>query len=157
MNGFIAAPQPATTEPPPLIGNSGFWPDIDPAHLREAMRIDDTITAGRLLGAAVEAMASVNGELTAWRHRQQAAGHATAHDVPAEAIGGESIVLARYRRAVYCRAKAMLLERYRDFDTTGDGHQRADLMESPIDELRRDAAWAIADIQQRTRCTIELI
>ncbi|WP_269086132.1 head completion/stabilization protein [Pseudomonas citronellolis] len=35
-------------------------------------------------------------------------------DVPADQLDGESVLLQHYRRAVYCLAKATLIERYRD-------------------------------------------
>ncbi|MCO1344221.1 head completion/stabilization protein [Burkholderia multivorans] len=54
-------------------------------------------------------------------------------------------------------AKATLIERYRDYDTTGDGARRADELEPQSDELRRDARWAISDIVGRPRVTVELI
>ena len=48
-------------------------------------------------------------------------------------------------------------EAYRSFDATNDGHRYADKLESPIDDLRRDAHRAIADILGRARTTVELI
>lgn len=141
----------------PSIGNGDFWPEVDPAQIREAQRIDSTITVERLRSALIEAMATVNGELEAWRLLQIAAGHATLIAVPAAEIDDESIHLHRYRRAVGCLAKAGLIERYRDYDTTARGDRKADVLENPIDDLRRDARWAISDIQGVGRTTVELI
>lgn len=140
-----------------VIDAAPFWPSIDPEAIRESHRIDSTITAARLLDALVEAMATVNAELSAWRLAQIAAGKATLAAVPAEQIGGESIHAHRYRRAVGCMAKANLAERYRDYDTTARGDRKADVMADPIDDLRRDARWAISDIHGLGRSTVELI
>ena len=75
----------------------------------------------------------------------------------ADAIDGDSVHFSSYRRAVYCEAKANLLERYRDFDATGEGQRRADAIESPIDDLRRDARWACRAITGEGRTSVELI
>ena len=121
------------------------------------MRIDGTITPERLRDALIEAIASVNGELSAWRSARIAEGHATLADVPAEKVANASIHVNRYQRAIGCIAKASLSERYRDFDTTAAGNKKADQLENPIDDLRRDARWAICDILGTRRTTVELI
>lgn len=151
-----------TTSPPAPqseteIASGAFWPVIDPAKIREAQRIDSTITAERLRGALIEAIAGVNGELAAWRVLRQAEGTNSLAEVAADEIDDESIHVHRYRRAVGCIAKANLLERYRDFDATARGDRKADALESPIDDLRRDARWAIADILGTGRSVVELI
>lgn len=155
MSFVTTTPVNDATEP--AIANGDFWPEIDPAQIREAQRIDSTITVERLRSALIEAMATVNGELEAWRLLQIAAGHATLIAVPAAEIDDESIHLHRYRRAVGCLAKAGLIERYRDYDTTARGDRKADVLADPIDDLRRDARWAISDILGAGRCTVELI
>lgn len=140
-----------------VIDAAPFWPSIDPEKIRESHRIDGAITAARLLDALVEAMATVNAELAAWRLAQIAAGADTLAEVEAESINNESIHVHRYRRAVGCLAKANLIERYRDVDTTARGDRKVDALADPIDDLRRDARWAINDIQGLGRSTVELI
>lgn len=139
------------------IHSSPFWPDIDPEAARAALRLDGTVTGPRLRHALVESIADINGRLAAWRRGHQASGWLTLDAVPAETVDGESEHVARYRRAVYCLAGASLIERYRGFDSTHAGHQQADLLDPTVDELRRDAGWAVSDILGRGRSTIELI
>lgn len=134
-----------------------FWPSIKPAEAREEMRLDGNVTPARLRSALIEAMASVNSELAEWRQARIAAGFTALDQVPAEDIDGKSVLLHRWRRAVLCEAAAILTERYRSFDTTGTGHQRADQLDPSIDELRRDKRWAISDMQGVGRCAVELI
>lgn len=153
---IIQSTAPAAGTEQPITSNP-FWPEIDPAAARDSMRLDGTITAARLRTALVEAIAKTNQELATWRTGKQAEGRATLADVPAEQVDGESEHVARYRRAVYCTAAANLIERYRDYDSTGEGHKRADALTDPIDDLRRDARWAIRDILGAGRSTIELI
>lgn len=155
MSFIVPAPAKPEIETPIVSGP--FWPDIDPAEIREAQRIDSTVPAPRLRAALIEAIANANYELRAWRESQQAAGHANLSDVPAEKVDDESINIHRYRRAVGSLAKALLLERYRDFDATGKGDKQADAVTSPIDDCQRDYRHAIADIQGKTRTTVELI
>lgn len=53
--------------------------------------------------------------------------------------------------------KANLIEHYRDFDATGDGHKAADKLELSADDLYRDARFAIRDIIGQSHTTVELI
>lgn len=139
------------------ISSGSFWPVIDPAAVREAQRIDGTIAAPRLREALIAAIGAVNRELIAYRALNAVAGYATLSAVPAEAIDSVSVHVHSYYRAVGCLTKANLIERYRDYDTTAAGNKKADQMENPIDDLRRDARWAISDILGIGRTTVELI
>jgi hypothetical protein len=154
-NLVIQAPTPAAAETP--IKSSEFWPDIDPAKVRDDQRIDNTVTPPRLRHALVEAIATTNHALLKWRSAQQAGGFAKLDDVPADTVDDVSVLTQRYQRAVGCLAKALLLERYRDIDTTAKGDKKADTLTDPIDDLRRDHQNALADITGRTRSTVELI
>lgn len=153
MSGFIAGGTATTF----TVTNDGFWPDIDANALRDSLRLDGAVSDARLEVAAVNAILSVNRELAAYRAAQEAAGHASAAAVPGEQVAGETLLIHRYRRAVYCTAGAELAERYRSFDATAAGNQRADELTPSIDEYRRDARWAISDIRGLTRSTVELI
>ncbi|EBW1331267.1 head protein, partial [Salmonella enterica subsp. enterica serovar Enteritidis] len=59
--------------------------------------------------------------------------------------------------AVFCNAKANLTERYRDIDTTLNGNKKADALEPSIEDLQRDAVWAIQRIKGTTHNIVELI
>ena len=155
MAGFVAVqPVPVAEDD---ISSSAFWPTVSIKAAREAMRLTGTGTAERLRFAIINAIASVNSDLADWRQRQQTAGVDTLADVPAEQIDDVSIHVTRYLTAVHSLAEANLRERYRDYDTTADGDKYADKVEKPIDDLRRDARWAIRDILGISRSTVELI
>ena len=128
-----------------------------PSEIRDQQRLDSTIPPERLRHALIEAIASTNAALADYRVAQQALGIATLADIDTEEIDGTSILIHRYRRAVGCLAKAMLLERMRDFDATGKGERKAEFLTDPIDDCRRDHLAAIADIVGRNRITVELI
>ncbi|WP_244106668.1 head completion/stabilization protein [Paraburkholderia phenazinium] len=133
------------------------FPDIDLNVLRTSTRLDGTVTLERLREAAIDAVVSVNADLHAWRVRQADAGHPSLADVPAPVIGGESVQLARYRRAVFNLTLADLTERYRGYDSTKSGGQQAEDLELTICEARRNVSWALNDMRALPRSTIELI
>lgn len=152
---FIAVPPVANPEAPIDCGT--FLPAIDPTDARARMRIDGTVTPERLRSALVEAVTNVADELAAWAEARAIEGYTTLAEVPAATIDGGSALVHRYHRAVRCLATAELIERMRDYDSTNEGHQQADKLSPTIDELRRDASWAINDIRGQRRTTVELI
>lgn len=156
MNGFVVNNDPDATEAQE-IANDPFFPVVDPVHFRSATRQDKSVSAARLREALVAAIVAANRELAAWRLQCIADGYATLAGVPAEEIASESARLHHYRRAVYSLAKAELAERYADYDATNSGVKRDDEQDRIEDVFRRDARWAIADIQDRPRTVVELI
>ncbi|KAA5952047.1 MULTISPECIES: head completion/stabilization protein [unclassified Pantoea] len=139
------------------IANSDFWPDMDAAEMRLAVRLDGQVTDNRLLHACREGMARVNSELAEWRAVQQAAGYDDLAGMPADRIGGESVLILRYKRAVWFTAKALLLEGYRDIDTTRDGEKHAEALTTQIDGVWRDSQWALRDIMGLPRGLAEIV
>lgn len=155
MNSFIAA-EPAKKSPD--ISNGDFWPAISTVEFGLHMRLDGTVKSERQRDALVSAMVNVNRELQPWRLIQQELGYSTLNDVPYDdPVDGESPKVHNYRRAVFCIAKANVTERYRDFDATGKGDRRADSLESTVDDLWRDARWAMRELQGLNHCTVALI
>lgn len=156
MNSFIAAePAPKQVD---NIANGDFWPAISPAAFTRSMRLDGTTTQERQRDALVSAMVNVNRELHPWRIAQQALGYLSLRDVPYDdLVDGESPGMHNYRRAVFCVAKANITERYRDFDATGKGDRRATSLESEVDDLWRDARWAMRELQGLNHNTVALI
>ncbi|MCI0152145.1 head completion/stabilization protein [Paraburkholderia sediminicola] len=163
MSSFIATAEPNTARTPDtstaaaLIGNDGWFPDIDLTGLRKAMRLDGTVTHERLRLAALDAMASINTELGTWQAAQLADGHAGLASVPAPQLGGISTHVLRHRRAVYNLMRADLTEQYRSYDSTRSGGQKAEDLDETISEARRNVRWALNDIRGIRRSTVELI
>lgn len=160
MSSFIAIADPPAHVSPDTsttVANDEWFPDIDLQDLREAMRLDGTVTYERLRLATVDAIASVNDELHAWQVAQRARGHADLASVPATRIDGVSGHVLRYRRAVYNLTRADLTEQYRSYDATKSGAQHAEELEATTSESRRNVRWALNDIRGIARSTIELI
>lgn len=157
VNIPAAADVEAPTEPETAVINDGFFPDIDPAAIRDAARITNSVTPGRLRAAILGAIMAIEIDMRAYAAAQIAAGHASLDAVPAALLDGRSVQLLRYERAVALYAKAELIARMPDFDTTGAGDNRADETTPTIGELRRDAMHAVRDMLGKTRTTVALI
>jgi len=152
----FVAPEKATGTPE-IIPNNSFWPDIDLAKFRSVMRVDGTVTPQRLKQVVLTAMAEVNAELYPWREKQELRGFNGLADVPAEQLAGRSVRLHHYENAVWCWARAVLNERYQDFDATAAAAKRGEELEDATGDLWRDARWAISRVQNAPHCTVELI
>ncbi|QDX29598.1 head completion/stabilization protein [Dickeya poaceiphila] len=138
------------------VSTGAFWPVIVLRDLRLAARITGGITTTRLMHVTTEAVVHVTDQLASWQQTQQATGYAALADVPAGQVNGESIKVYRFRRAVYAIARALLLEGYRDVDTTAKGDKATDTFDNQRDDLWRDARWSIADIRGAQRLFAEL-
>lgn len=137
--------------------NAGFFPALDLSDFRETMRVDNVATAERALHALRAAMMETNRRLAKWMNAQLQAGVERLENAEAAPGQPQDEKEQLYIRAVYSLAKANLVERYRDYDSTAKAQGRADHLEENIDDLRRDAAWAINDISNTARTTVDLI
>ncbi|HFF3032347.1 TPA: head completion/stabilization protein [Stenotrophomonas maltophilia] len=155
MSAFTANASPVPKLAPVAAG--AFWPEIDVELLREAIRVPGDVLPARLRSTVVVAVVSVTRELGKWQAGKEAAGYAALADVPAQEIDGQSVLLQLYRRAVQCCTAVELHERYRSYDATAQGNQRADDLTPTIDEMRRDHRNAISDLLGLRRVTVELI
>ena len=159
---FVSMPPAADADPPEQlpdawIAGDGWWPDINLADLRDVATIDPTVTAPRLREAAVAAMLDVNRQLAAWRLPLELAGSVNLEAVPAAEADGQSVLVHHYARAVFSTVAAGLAERLRNIAATTAGAERAEEMLTIADTHRRDARWAVADLQAKPRSTVELI
>jgi hypothetical protein len=154
MNGFIAAGSNSEDE---IITNDSFFNEIDPNVFRQLMRLDSSITNERVRHALIDSIANTTIDLQHWKDQQVDKSHQTLADVPASKIDGKSTHENDYQRAVFCLAKAELIERYQDYDSTGSGTARAEELEGTIDDYKRQAIIAIRRILAQPQSTIELI
>ncbi|MCY7297459.1 head completion/stabilization protein [Alteromonas sp. a30] len=144
---------------PEKVSNNGFFPDIDMAQFREVMRVEQPISNLRTKQAILDAIISVNNELKAWPAFQNynALNYSSLKEVPCEQYGEVSQYEHHYQSAVFNKAKALLLENYRDFDSTKSGHERADQMEERVDDYLRRSRESIRALLGTAKITIELI
>ncbi|MDA5192809.1 head completion/stabilization protein [Govanella unica] len=158
---FVARPPmpvaPETNSADEPIINDGFFPDVNPLTVRTVGRISTAVPPERLRAAIIAAIMTVERDLTEWANLQRAAGYTSLADVPGVVIDGLSRLLQLYQRAVTLYAKAELIERTRDFDTTAAGGKAVDELTESVGDLRRDAAHAVRDMLGRSRTIVELI
>jgi hypothetical protein len=152
----FVAPEPAP-EQAEVIKNTQFWPDVDLSEFRSVMRTDGTVTQPRLKQVLLTAISEVNAELFDFRNRQRTLGFQALADVPSDVLDGKSERIQHYHNAVYCWARAVLNERYQDYDATASGVKRGEELAEASGDLWRDARWAISRVQDAPHCTVELI
>ncbi|MBD2785949.1 head completion/stabilization protein [Xenorhabdus sp. DI] len=161
---LVAAKQSRPIDPATDINDGGvkvtsgaFWPEIRLADLRLSMRLSGAVTTARLMHMTTDAVLYVNQQLAVWQNAQEASGVTSLDTVPSPAINDTTAHVFRYRHAVYSFTKAMLIENYRDIDTTRDGEKHAEALSTQIDDLRRDGQNAIRDILGQHRMIAELV
>lgn len=152
----FVAPEPAP-EQAGVIKNTPFWPDVDLSEFRSVMRTDGTVTQPRLRQVLLTAISEVNAELFDFRNRQRLLGYQALVDVPADVLDGKNERIQHYHNAVYCWTRAVLNERYQDYDATASGVKRGEELAETSGDLWRDARWAISRVQDAPHCTVELI
>lgn len=152
----FVAPEPAP-EQAEVIKNTPFWPDVDMSEFRSVMRTDGTVTQPRLKQVLLTAISEVNAELFDFRNRQRMLGFRALAEVPSDVLDGKSERIQHYHNAVYCWARAVLNERYQDYDATASGVKRGEELAEAGCDLWRDARWAISRVQDAPHCTVELI
>lgn len=160
MSGFVFPP-PSTSPAPPdqgVIAADGWWPAVDVAAVRAAVRLDTTITADRIEDAIRQAVADLAHDLADWRAVHEAAGIESLDDVPGQVrAGGRGRLTLRWFRAVYSTVAADLGERLISQGLTSAGADRVDELRTDIAEHRRNAAFAVRDILGRPRIDSELV
>jgi hypothetical protein len=148
---FIA---PAPSAPEEDLPHHPFWPAISPEDFRAVMNVDGTVTTARLIFALIESATRINRDLLIWRKEHEARGIAKLEDIPDEEPGR---LLYLYRRAVYERAKADIMERYVGFSATGDEKKRAEQQDPAINDHYRNSLWAVRDMRGVGRTLVEMI
>lgn len=142
----------------PVIANDGWFPDIEPAAIRKVSRIPaDRVSPERLRDALLNAIITIGTDLDPWRRGHIADGRTQLQQVDPRELDGENRLVILYRRAIGATAKAELVERQRDIDTTTGGQRDVADLEPSIGELRRDAIHAVRAMLGRGLTDIELI
>ena len=151
---------PDTPEAAP-VANDGWFPDVDVELLKAEWRFESTVSDARMRREVLDAVVEVNDRLAPWQAQQQDAGHATLAAVPAKQVGGESVKLRQYRRAIAATVLAKVASANRDLDTMPDGAGKEGRvkagLQTRIDEYWRDVRWALADLQGKPRVIVGLI
>lgn len=136
------------------VRNDGWYPDLDAAQFKLKTGQGDVLGVDQVAAEILDAMIEINASIAAWRAEQTAA---TLADVPAPVYGDESEKIILYRQAVFARARAALLRRTRDYDSTKDGHAKAEALEATAEDYQQQSTEALARLTGRARIVVELI
>lgn len=155
FTGLIAnGAHDATTDV--IVKNNAFFPDVSSNQVRQVVRLDGSITNDRLLHEIKNAMLECNRLLSSL---QAKASNLT--ELNTDTIGGagdeqgDKEIL--YFRAVASCCAALLLEKYRSYDSSGDGQNRADDVGISAAEHRRNQRYAIRDLLDTPRMKVMLL
>lgn len=139
------------------VENHSFFPELSLDDFRSVMRVDAVTTPERAIQVLKTAMLEANGRLWEWARYHMIEGITKIEETPPRPGHPAGANKHLYLQAVWSLAKALLIERYRDYDTTNTGNKKADMLEDTAEDHRRNAAWAINDITGTARATVELI
>lgn len=89
--------------------NDGFWPDLSVKDFQSQRTIPADIDAATIRQALLTAAGEINDDLVKVAAKYQGDGYTSSEAVPGVEIDGENLLCARYRKAVYARAKADLM------------------------------------------------
>lgn len=150
---FVPTANPNAADADP-VANDGWFPDLDPDDFKARTGLGAVFAPERIAATLQAAMIEVNASIADWRALQTAA---TLAEVPAPAYGGVSDKVILYTNAVFALARARLLRTTRDYDSTKDGHDRADKLEATAEDHLRESSEALARLTGRSRMVVELI
>ncbi len=154
MQDFIPSDQPDTVPAAAAVKNDGWYPDLTVSDFFTQTGCGPTFGYDRVAAAIQSAMISVNASIAVWRSQQAVA---SLLDVQALRYGDQSEKIICYQTAVYSLARSNLLRQVRDYDSTKDGHDRADKLELTADDWERRSAEAVARLIGRARMVVDLI
>ena len=153
---------PATFIPTPseqeevVVGNIPFFPDISLNALRASVRIDQVIENGQLQHIVEQALIVINDKLAAWVDEQILAGVESLASIPSTGYA-VSREVRLYLQAVYQQAKYDLLENYRDYDSSHQGHENADNMQGRLDHCLIQIDDAVTALKGKKPTRVVLI
>ncbi len=124
-----------------------FYPALSLSEFRRVMRVDDTVSHDRAIEQMRMAMMMIAKDIADWRSQQTA--------TELLALGDEKI--HAYRMTVFNRTKALIIENYRDIDTTKDGHERGEAMGERIDTYLQRSREMQSILTAKPRTTIFLV
>ena len=127
------------------VTNDGFWPDLNTGDFQTNYRLPAEYEQAMVEDHLQLAMAWANQTLRKWKTEQQAAGHHSMESVPSDEIGGEKLTLIHYRRAVFCHAKALLLQQFATTDRREAANNEAKESEETEDKFLEFSRHAITD------------
>lgn len=155
---FIARPAAPASPGDSTLAGDGWWPDIDCTEMRDTLRIGETVTHARLIGALENAYINITGDLSVWRAVQEEAGLANLNAVrPDEKVNGKTRLAVLFTNAVRYAAAAELADQSLDITATATADARAEARQAIACDYERRRLDAVRTIMGVTRVAVELI
>ncbi|WP_312226232.1 head completion/stabilization protein [Stutzerimonas nitrititolerans] len=139
------------------IENDGFWPDLSVAEFQRGYRLPAEYLVELLADGIAFSMGEVNQDLAKRKAAWQAAGITSVESADPTVLQERTFHVATYKRAVYCRAKAYLLQQFATVNRRDAAENLA--KEAPATEERFLAfsQQAVRLLQGRSRITAVLL
>lgn len=139
------------------IENDGFWPDLSVAEFQKGYRLPAEYLGELLAEGIAFAMGEVNVDLVKRKVAWQAAGVTSVESADPTVLPERTFHAATYKRAVYCRAKAYLLQQFATVNRRESAENLA--KEAPATEAQFLAfsQQAVRLLQGRGRITAVLL
>lgn len=139
-----------------VITSGDFFPGISSKEVREALRFDSSVTNQRLVPAIESAIIEVNQQLESLTRKAASLAELSLKKITTNGIE-KPITEILYLRAVSAAVGAELTEKYRAYDTTNNGSQKAEELTLTVDDFNRDLRFAIRDLKKIRRLNVELL
>lgn len=139
------------------IPNDGFWPDLGVSEFQTGYRLPAEYLVDLLADGITTAMAEVNRDLAARKLAWQAAGIASMTTADPLILPEPHFYVASYKRAVYCRAKAYLLQQFATVNRRASAENLAKEAPETGETFLAFSQQAVRLLQGRSRITAVLL
>lgn len=139
------------------IANDGFWPDLALAEFQAAYRLPAEFLSELLAEGVTQAMGEVNLDLAKRKAAWQAAGIGNVAGADTLLLQERAFYAATYKRAVYCRAKAYLLQQFATVNRRASAENLAKEAPETGEAFLAFSQQAVRLLQGRSRITAVLL
>lgn len=139
------------------IENDGFWPDLSVAEFQKGYRLPAEYLVELLADGLAIAMGEVNSDLAMRKTQWKAAGITNVAAADPMVLPERTHMAATYKRAVYCRAKAYLLQQFATVNRRAEAANVAKESPETREQFLAFSQQAVRSIQGRGRITAALL
>jgi len=166
INSPFLAQKSKDKEKATLIHNMLFFPDFYLSDFQSQYESDSTHSNHKQLQQLAIAMQQINRQLlddmasdssTNWVCEHVRQGYFSLASVPAAFYADKSEKVFQYLSAIFALAKAKLITRYRDIDSTESGQRHAEKIEGSIRYYLQESRESLRLLMGKSRATIDLV
>lgn len=139
------------------ITNDGFWSDLGVSEFQKGYRLPAEYLVDLLADGITNAMGEVNRDLAKRKAAWQAAGITNVETADPQVLQERAFYVATYKRAVYCRAKAYLLQQFATVNRRESAANMAKEAPETHEAFLAFSQQAVRLIQGRGRITAVLL